>query len=307
MVELRNVPESPPRHGEALPVHTDALYLAAYDRPHCGVVNSAGVFHLDQIQARKERVDDLLQSAYLESKNGTALGARNALKDHKDAIHAADSIDFAWLTRKEQGISQSVSCANVRQSTLATHFDQQVETLQSDVRQKVNHLRFPLGQDYEDHGAEAWNTHAGEVKQIMALLKPEPEMQKTFAQMRQTDKELEAAQNALTEAQSLGSYPVKTRLLAAREMAKQGNIDGSREMINEVVKLKPDLAQSPLLAQAFENPRLLSENVEWDGVMRSQPLKQRKSVFEQLQEEFEKQHPPCADLCLLPPQSGWDI
>jgi hypothetical protein len=291
MVELQNLPESS-RHGEALPVHTDALYLAAYDPPS-GVNYSAGKFHLDQIHASKDRIDALLHSAYLESNNGTPSGPMHAIEDHKDAIRAADSINFPWLKTEEQGIFQSLSYGRDRQSTLATQFEQQVEGLPSGLRQKVNNLRFILGRDYSEHGAEAWNTHAGEVGQIMALLPPK--MRKTFGQMRQTDEQLETALKALVEAQDLESYPEKTRLLAARQMAKQGNIDGSRDMINEMMRLKPDLAQSPLLAQIFENPHLLSTNVEWDGVMRrSKPPERRKSGLEQLLEELGPKTAPSA-------------
>jgi hypothetical protein len=261
--------------------HNEALHLSA--RPKTG--SSSQEFHPDQIHSNKERVDAWLRSAYIESTNGTPSGSKHALEDHKEAIRAADSVGNQWLNREQDAMLRSLNPE--QQAKAELRFEEQIDRLPPDVRQRVNNLRFRLKEDYNQHGAQAWTTQAGNVEQIMRLLPPD--MQKTFTQLRQTDEQQEKTMNALGEARDLEQYPLKTRMLAARELAKQGNLEGSREMMNEMLKLSPELVHSPQFGKCFENPRLLSENIRWDGNLhRSQQKQAPESIIDQLIKKLEK-------------------
>jgi hypothetical protein len=255
--------ESRPSHRSERP--TGALlpremYAAAGESPELQnpTLDLSGIF------ARRDEVESFINSGFMQEYAADTSPQRrdHARKDYFDAISAADRVPKSWVSDQYAALADNIRDGHVAYEKAFKNFRSGVDALPGPTRVAVNGMLHKLKNAYNQEGAGAWQNHPELVNKIAGMLPLD--LLDDFRQMEELDKRRERAIGAADVLSGLESAPITTRTIAARFLAGQGDIEGSRDLLNQILKLNPDLKDSPIFATMFESPKLMAE-MPWGG------------------------------------------
>jgi hypothetical protein len=238
------------------------------------------------IHSRKQRIDGLLNSAFMETTHRSKSGNDRAIEDFRAAIKSADNNSSNWLDRQQHALSVSQVVLVDKSEHLHREFVAGIDSLPSPTRQKVNELAYKLIERRDQPDVSPAEKEAIQ-KKLEKLLPPDLRaIARRFPQLDREDSELATA---LTDFSALKSAPLKTRALAAKFFAGIGNIEESKKLLKEMANIDPRLKDSDKFNEVLADPTILSRDVFWlgEGKLATNPKEQRKKeIIDALKEWF---------------------
>lgn len=227
-------------------------------------------------------IDTMLISATVE--NSRESGSPLAKKDYMDAVTAADGVDTNWLTQQAAAIASTSDQTKRAYSDSANQLFSNIRLLPDPARRNANAVFAQVVQEQAKPGFEGWDKNP-DLKRKMYDALP-PELRPLFTQMLSHETKYADLTKGMTQLEALVAAPTQTRIEAAKFLGTNGDIQGSREIMNQLLNLDPRLAQDPAFAGLFEDPTKWG-SPEFSGGAQQPVEKQVDGVVQQLLKLFE--------------------
>lgn len=216
---------------------------------------------LPQLSEKVSNIRTLTTSGSLEAarQNGQAL----ARTDYFSAISEADKIDKQWVFKQSDMVIGAQADNLLQYHRLTIDFQAAVQALPAPTRQRVNQLLAEAGTQYEKDFTHTWDKNPELEQKVLSALPPD--LRSTFREITKLDRANINLQKGQQDAEALHQMPLATRVDAAAFLGQIGDVEGSRALMNEVLKLNPALKNSPVFGDLFLEPAKWGE-ADWFGL-----------------------------------------